>query len=475
MIATFQGVREKRTLFFSSPTLISELLERAGTGLAFPCLKQGKCGKCKVRVSGKTSPVTGQEKDLLTDAELEKGVRLACCTFANGNILINYTIPENYFQEFKQKLLKFSEEFDNNNVYNIIYDVGTTTIEVCAVAKNNGNKQYFSFTNPQIAFGSDVMSRLKYAKDHSLEELRRCVHEPFELIKKTLKPEKCVVTGNTVMLHFFEGKDSSGMLDYPFTPSDRFGYEKGGIYFPHCVSAFVGADVSCGILKSELIQNENALLIDIGTNCEMAYCKDGAIYCCSVAAGPAFEGFSTSRGETAKDGSIVRVYLDNGKICSDTLGGGKPSGITGSGIVDLVSVLLKTGVLKKDGYLKDNFFIPGTEVFITPDDVRQIQLAKASVRAGIGTICKDNSVSKVFIAGNFGNALNIQSCVDIGLFPESFLGKTEFIGNSSIDGGKLLLEDENRKKLGELIKKCKLVELAGNNEFAKKYIENIDF
>ncbi|MBQ7653443.1 MAG: DUF4445 domain-containing protein, partial [Clostridia bacterium] len=241
------------------------------------------------------------------------------------------------------------------------------------------------------------------------------------------------------------------------------------------ISAFVGADVSCGILKSDLENSENSLLIDIGTNCEMAFNANGIIYCCSVAAGPAFEGFSTSSGERAGSSSINKVYLNKNDICYETVSGEAPTGLSGSGIIDLLSVLLKKGILSKDGYLKDNFFITNSDVFITPEDVRQIQLAKASVSAGIEMLCKGREVSKVFIAGNFGNSLDIESCIEIGLFPKSFMEKTEFIGNSSLDGGEMLIEKENRKKLGEIIKKCKLVELAGTDDFAKKYIENIDF
>lgn len=474
MIATFQGGKEKRTLFFSSPTLISELLEKAEISVDFPCSKQGKCAKCKVRVTGKVSPVSDTEMKLLSKDELDSGIRLACCTFANGNIHVDYTISENYFQAFVTKLSDFTEKIDKNSKYDLLYDIGTTSIKTRIIEKQSGKSYGFSFVNPQVSFGGDVMSRLKYANDHGLDKLFECVRTPFEMIREKTNAENCVVTGNTAMLHFFEKKDTNGMLSYPFTPSEMFGYENDGIYFPPCISAFVGGDVTCGILKTDLFESNDSLFIDVGTNCEMVFYKNNELLCCSAAAGPAFEGFSASNGERAKKSSITGVFLKDGKVCFES-NTDNPTGLTGSGIIDLISVLLKTGDMKKDGFLKDNYFIPKTEVFITPEDVRSIQLAKAAVRAGIDMICGEEKVEKVFVAGNFGNSVNIRNCIDIGMFPEHFIEKTVFVGNSSLDGSQLLLEKENRDKLKSVIKKCKLVELAGTDEFAKRFLDNLDF
>lgn len=475
MFVTIQCAEDRRSVFFSSPRVVSEILKREDINFEFPCSGIGKCGKCKVKISGSVSPVTDEEKRLLTQDEIKQGVRLACCAVANGNILINYTISENFFQAFLKKYIDFVAKFDKNNEYDLVYEIGTTTINVRAVETGADKSFDFSFINPQVKFGADVMSRLKYANDCSPEELFKCVREPFEYINKKLSIRRCVVTGNTVMLHLFNNIDTSGLTSFPFTPTDFFGYSKGNVYFPTCIGAFVGADISCGILKSNMQEIKNSLLIDVGTNCEMAFNRNGETVCCSVAAGPAFEGFSVRNGQRAKNGAVSKVFLENGIIKYETVGNVEPSGITGSGLIDLLGVMLEKGIIKQDGYLEDNFFIPGTEIFITPEDVRNLQLAKASVRAGIDILCKNEEISKVFVAGNFGNSLDIKSCVKIGMFPPDFEEKAQFIGNSSLDGATLLLAENSRKTLEDISKKIKTVELAGTEEFAKKYIESINF
>lgn len=476
MIATFISGRDKKEVVFNSPTLISDLMLHAGIDFNFPCSAKGICGKCKIKVFNGVSPVTKEELNLLNPHEIKGGFRLACRTFANTSLTIEYNIEDICCQEFIYNIFDDKSFFSQNDKYILAYDIGTTTLEFKIKKLGESNDIfYFSLPNPQRKFGDNVISRIDYAKKHGANELHECVRKPFEIISEKINVEKAVVTGNTTMLHFFNKLSTDSMAAFPFTPESHFGFEENGIYFPNCVSSFVGADVLCGALKSKMIQNNNSLLVDIGTNGEMMFFSDGKFSCCSVAAGPAFEGYSVKNGVSAKDGAICKVYSKNGKIEYETISGASPNGITGSGIIDSVSVLIDNEILREDGYLENDFRFDESEVCITPKDIRNVQLAKAAIRAGIEMICEERQVDKVYVAGNFGNALNIENCIKIGLFPESFRGKSEFISNASLDGALLLENNEQRSLIEEIASKCKCVELAGNEKFSEKYIRYMNF
>lgn len=476
MIATFISGRDKKEVVFNSPTLISDLILQAGINFDFPCSEKCKCGKCKIKVLTGVSPITEEELRLLNPSEIKSGIRLACCTFANTSLTIEYNIEDIYCQEFIYNYFDDKEFFSKYDKCFLSYDIGTTTLEFKVKKIGISDDVFcFSFPNPQRKFGDNVISRIDYAKKHGANELHECVRKPFEIISEKINVEKAVVTGNTTMLHFFNKDNTDNMATYPFTPQNYFGYEKSGIYFPPCISSFIGADILCGALKSDMLKTDNSLLVDIGTNGEMMFFSNGKIKCCSVAAGPAFEGFSIRNGVSAKDGAICKVYNKNGKIAYETIGNSEPTGITGSGIIDSISAFIENGIISKDGYMKNDFTFDESEVYITPKDIRNVQLAKASIRAGVEMLCDGCDINKVYIAGNFGNALNIENCIRISLFPESFKGKTEFIGNASLDGAFLLEDEDKRSAVEDIASKCECIELAGNEQFAKKYIDYINF
>ena len=471
MVATFICKNTKIEYCFNSPTLISELFLKAGISYPFLCDEKGICGKCKVKATGKLSPVTESEKSLLSEKEIKQGVRLACCTFALSSLTIDYNTEIVKHQAFLDNIFK---NFSQNKKYHLAYDIGTTTLEFCITDICSHKKQHITIPNPQSQFGDNIISRIEYENNNGSVELQKCLREPFEYILKNLNVEKCVVTGNTTMLHFFNKISAKEMASYPFKPKDKFGYEKENIYYPPCVSAFIGADTVCGAFDIDIQSCENTLFVDIGTNGEIMYFNNGKIKCCSVAAGPAFEGFSVRNGASARDGAIEKVYIENNKICYKTVNNEKPFAITGSGIIDLISCLLDKNILKKDGFLKDKYYFDNSDIFISPEDVRNIQLAKAAVKAGIDILCKDGA-KKIYIAGNFGNHLDIDNCIKIGLFPEYFKGRAEFVGNASLNGACKLLDEENREKINSIVSICETVEFAGTEEFSKKFIESMNF
>lgn len=476
MLAVFKNGMFKKEIFFSSPALISDLILKAGIDFDFPCSRNGKCGKCKVKVIGKASPVTQTEKALLSEFETKNNIRLACMTFAIENLYIEYNTFDDFFQEFKRNFLCFFMQFSQDNVFNVIYDIGTTVLKIRLIEVNSNCIYDFSLTNPQIQYGCDVLSRIKAANENTFSlTLQSMVKEPIEFVCESVKIKKIVVTGNSVMLHIFEGLDVFSMSSFPFEMKEHFGFEKNNIYFPPCVSAFVGADALCGALKTDILNQTNSLFIDIGTNGEMIFNKNGQIVCCSVAAGPAFEGFSVKNGSRVKDGIITKVICKDDKIQYETFGGFSPSGISGSALIDLICILLQNGVVSKDGYMKNSFTFENTDISITPQDIRNIQLAKSAVRAGIESLCSGVSIDKIYVSGNFGSALNVENCIEIGLLPDYFLGRVEFVENAALEGAQLLLEEDFRHKIDKIADVSQTLQLASSEKFQQDYIRFMNF
>lgn len=476
MLAVFRNGKFEKEIFFSSPTLISDMFLRAGIDFDFPCSGNGKCGKCKVKVIGKASPVTQTEKALLSEFEIKNNIRLACMTFAIENLYIEYNTFCDYFQEFKRNFLIFFNQFSEDNVFDIIYDIGTTVLKFRLIEKNSNHFYDFSFANPQIQYGSDILSRIQAScKGNFLSSLRFLIKEPFDFVCKTVKTDKAVITGNSVMMHFFEGLNVSSMSSFPFVMTEKFGFEKNNIYYPPCVSAFIGADVLCGALKIDILNQVNSLFIDIGTNGEMIFNKNGKIVCCSVAAGPAFEDFAVKNGSRVKDGIIKKIFCENNKIQYETYGDLTPSGISGSVLIDLICILLKNGVISKNGYMKESFTIENTDISISPKDIRNLQLAKSAVRAGIESISCGVPVNKVFVSGNFGSALNVENCIQIGLFPKCFYDKVEFVENAATEGAQLLLDKNYRQTINTIADLSNTLQLADNEKFQRDYINFMNF
>jgi uncharacterized 2Fe-2S/4Fe-4S cluster protein (DUF4445 family) len=219
------------------------------------------------------------------------------------------------------------------------------------------------------------------------------------------------------------------------------------IYFPPCISAYIGADITCSILASALQSNtDNALLVDIGTNGEMAYSANGKIVCCSSAAGPAFEGAGLSMGMTASAGAISDVVINSTTVEYKTIADEKPAGICGSGVIAGVSEMLRVGILDSSGKIMSDghrfpslitsrngqpaFLIGSSNIVLTQQDIRSIQLAKSAIAAGIDALlheCKASiaMVDRFVLCGGFGSSLNKAQAAAIGLYPDDFIEKTQ--------------------------------------------------
>lgn len=374
-------------------------------------------------------------------------------------------------------------------------DIGTTTVAAALV--DGGNViQSFGTLNPQRCFGADVVSRIDAAERGRLAELGRLIRfEIAKLISSAKKrPDKLVISANTAMVFFLTGRSCAGLARYPFLPeppktehtaTGELGINAdipvtiiGGI------SAFVGGDIASGIYYCGMAESKRlSLFADLGTNAEMALGNSERLLVTSAAAGPAFEGGGISCGCGSVEGAVCGVNLAQGVI--KTIGSAPPCGICGTGITELVSELVLTGAADKTGLLAKKYFdggYPLTEgITFTQKDMRAFQTAKSAVVSGIETLLHEygaraEDISDVYLAGGFGNGLEIAKAERIGLLPKGASKKAKVIGNGSLGGAVKFAGDPEGESAVEHIKSISTDILLGGNEyFAKRYIENMEF
>ncbi len=419
--------------------------------------------------------------------------------------------------------------------YGISVDIGTTTIAAYLYSLNNGRRISVKSTlNPQKRYGADVISRIEYSSrsTENRNEMCKTLLEGINALISDLVNEskintediyEAVFVGNTSMLHFMMNISAEKIAVAPFIPvtTDMHKFKAsllgidinpcGCVVLLPCVSAYIGADTISAVLASRMFNDkEISLLIDIGTNGEMVLgCKKWMLSC-SVAAGPAFEGANIKNGTGGIEGAIDKVYIENG-LKYTTIGNKSPLGVCGSGVIDAVAAMLESGVIDETGRIvepeemeqkipidmksrlmvydgqkafiiekKDNTQT-GADIVITQKDIREVQNAKAAIAAGIQTLArhagiKIDDIKKVYLAGGFGNHMNIESAVKIGLIPSELCKKIEFIGNAAgIGAVESLLSEELLEETLNIKKQIRYVELSADKDFSENYIENMIF
>jgi uncharacterized 2Fe-2S/4Fe-4S cluster protein (DUF4445 family) len=488
---------------YEGAVLLSKILSDCGLYIDAPCGGAGTCGKCRVWASGALSPLTPPEKERLTAAEIEKGARLACQARAVGGAAVRYDGESGGLQGVTAGRLPAFEKAPPEGAYAAAIDVGTTTIAACLFKLPECTPEAETVVrNEQRRFGADVIARIESAAKLGVAPLAESVWGQISDILKSFgkQPDFLTICGNTTMLHLLEGLNPAGIGAAPFTPESLFGYEaaRDGLkyYLPACVSAYVGADITCGVLASELMKSKKcAFLVDVGTNGEMAL-WDGEgkrLKCCSTAAGPAFEGALIEMGMTAANGAICKVWAENGGIRYETIGNKTAKGICGSGLVDAVAAFLELGLIDETGMLADEgalvceynggaaLKIGAADVCLTAKDVRQVQLAKAAVRAGIETLLAEcgktaEDVERFYIAGGFGAYLDLKNAARVGLIPEAVLPKAASLGNAALTGAAMLLLSKGLREASErTAREAETVELSGSAAFMEKYVDNMMF
>lgn len=421
--------------------------------------------------------------------------------------------------------------------YGIAFDIGTTTVVGYLIDLESGEElSALAKTNPQIIHGDDIISRIEFVQRQkdSLEKLQKeIVITLNEIIRETTQKAEIdksniyetVIVGNTCMHHLFLGLNPINLAPSPYIPvikeslslkvKDIPGLSlnpAANIYMLPNISAFVGADILAGILSTSMWREDKTiLLVDLGTNGEVVLGSKGELWACSAAAGPAFEGARISSGMRAAERAIDKVKIDNKFITYKVIEDGKIRGICGSGLIDLIAELLKLGLINKSGKLIDreeanselseeirkriikgqrgNKFLlvkgketeKGKPIYLTQKDIREVQLAKAAIYAGIKILLKEVNISlediqEIFLAGAFGNFIDKKSAVRIGLLPHLPLNKIESVGNAAGRGVEISLCSKKMREVGEEIsKKVKYVELSSRSDFQEEFIKAISF
>ncbi|MDI9628088.1 MAG: ASKHA domain-containing protein [Acidobacteriota bacterium] len=488
--------------------LLADALDAAGHHLPMPCRGRRTCGKCGVYVAGETVPADAHEAALLARSPQPElpgyAYRLACLCRIRGTVaVVTSSIAGVAVADVGMELVLY-DGADPQSLGCAI-DIGTTTVTLLLFRL--GDRELLaevSQLNHQVAFGSDVLSRIDAAATVEPARLQQVIVTQLSAMLDTAAQQagaqatditRLTITGNTTMLHLLAGLPVKSLGVYPFTPQTLFGETRPArdvfpdlvnaeLYLPPGVSTYVGPDVVCGLLATGVGSSDQAeLLVDVGTNGEMALSVGGRLWCCSTAAGPAFEGAEISAGMPALPGAIEDVWLDDdGGIGYRTIGRKRPKGICGSGLISAVNAFLDANLIDETGAMRGTAIeIGNSGIRLTQTDVRKLQLAKAAMAAGIDTLLAEagmraEELSVLHLAGGFGSYLSSESAAGIGLLPRTLIDRVSASGNAALTGAVLLtLSRDSRQIAEQRAARAEEVELATHPVFMDRYIEQMTF
>lgn len=410
--------------------------------------------------------------------------------------------------------------------YGIAIDVGTTTIAVLLVDLSDGRIiAEKSDYNKQIVYGSDVINRIIFAaKRGGLKKLQSNVLSGIisliDDIIQEIEIERSVITssaiaGNTTMQHLLLGMNPKYIREEPYVPAvlnfPRFKAEElmlainpnGVVYITPGISSYVGGDITAGVLAAGINRSkELTLYIDLGTNGEIVLGNSDWMTACACSAGPAFEGGGLRCGMRAAQGAINKINIDRdtGSVEYSVIGDGKPKGICGSAVIDIISNLYFSGIINQKG--KFNFDIDNErlrkgnsynefvlvaaddtltceDIVVTEQDLDNLIRTKGAVWAGISTLLKavnikPTDIDRIIIAGAFGNYINIENAILIGMLPDLPVNKFSFIGNGSLQGTALaLVSDEIRNEIDEISGKITSLELSTISGYMEEFVASL--
>ena len=462
-------------------------------GVEFPCGGKGTCGSCKVKILEGELEIGPVQQQKLNKLQLSENWRLACYCKAESDITLEIS-------QFDNIILANNSTFDfkPQQGFGIAVDLGTTTVVVQLVNLENGHVlDSGSDVNPQARFGADLISRIQSCLDGNQQEIQNLIRNKIGLMIQTIiqkhpfEISKVTIVGNTVMHHIFSGLAVNSLSFYPFHSPD-LGFrtfvpkqlnwslpDSAIIKFYPSIGSFVGSDILAGIAATKMAENEKySVLIDLGTNGEIVVGNRHKIICASTAAGPAFEGANISQGMRATTGAISSVNFENGELKTHVIGNVQAKGICGSGLIDIMAVLLNREQIGMFGEINsgaESVLLIG-KISITQQDIREFQLAKAAIAAGIKILLNQLKISyseieQVFIAGGFGNFLNIENVIRTGLIecePEKIIK----LGNTALIGAKMFLfEDEIF--IQKILAKTTHVNLEADPNFQDIYIDKM--
>lgn len=472
--------------------------------LHLACGGTGKCGKCRVYAAGELSEISPEELALLSKSELAAGIRLACCARALGPCEV--TLPEmsesmNILERVSLPEFEYAPVFSR---YALAVDCGTTTVAAVLLG-HQGIIGGASCENSQREFGDDIIARLAAARDNS-EQLAALLRGDICTLAQEIAADcgidcreidRLCITGNTAILHLLCALPVDTLLAPPYDGIHLFGeylscaqlglscFEHNTpCYIPPCPAAYVGADITCAMLACGFGSGKSLLLCDIGTNGEVALQHGGKIYCASTAAGPALEGGGIECAGCACHGAVEHVAVKDGRLHLSVIGGGSARTICGSGIIDALCALREVGAIEESGALaKRSEFVRDGRVFLsdslslTQQDIRALQLAKGAISAGIAMLAEQSGIGgevKLWCAGGFGEHMNIESCVKIGLFEPFLAQDAHSAGNAALTGAAMILLDSSAgTKAEHLAASAFVVELAGSEHFSELFVDRL--
>ncbi len=539
MSATIRFVPDDVRWRGEAPVELLVAAAAAGILVERACGARASCGRCRVRVLKGASAAGEADVRVLGGAAAADGWRLGCTLTLEGDAAIQVPTAARALahKAFGDEDL-FAHGFEplerGRGMYGVAVDVGSTTLAVALVEMATGRvAATASSLNPQVRYGADVVSRIAWAQEHTggTAQLHAALVGALDaLIARCADGAgvardavvACAFVGNPTMLHTLLDADVTPLGHAPFAGT-ILGPWRGtardlDLQLPPSTPAYlvpalrghVGADMVAAIVATGLDRAERpTLLVDLGTNSEAALACGGRVLCASTAAGPAFEGATVHHGMRAAAGAIEQVRIRGcGRVWVRVAGGGEPRGVCGSGLVDAVAELLAAGVLEPSGRMRGaaeldgivppllaarvveqerlgRAFVlagtPGGEVLLTARDVRQLQLAKGSIAAGIALLIESAGIAAddldaVLLAGAFGNYLRKESAQAIGLLPPVDPERVRFVGNAAGAGARMALVDRGaRARIERVASTATGVELAGLPAYEAAFLAALDF
>lgn len=491
---------------------VLQYLSENKINLSAPCAGKGTCGKCKIKVLSGEEKVTVEEKKFFSKQELEDGYRLACRVIAKDGMEVEVDIEKDKTFQIVSSYERVRERAEVNisEGYGVAIDIGTTTVAMELIDLHTVEIVGMHTTlNSQKQYGADVISRINFSANGGVERLKNCIQqdilEGIEVLRDQVKAmqsdiKKVVIAGNTTMLHTLLGLNCESLGCYPFTPTilDLVEYSfkevfkqskiEANLTLLPGISTYVGADITSGLYYCKLDKaNSVKLFIDIGTNGEMAIGNKGKIISLATAAGPAFEGGNISKGVGSINGAICAASYEGRQFICKTIGGGSPIGICGSGLIDVMAECIKHELIDETGYIVDEseeiviYEDNKNRITLTQADIRQVQLAKAAIRAGVEALIQNYGVNyeeieAVYLAGGFGKYITKESMVILGLIPREIERKVIKVGNSALGGCvDYLVEKNSLNNLMSIRNNCQAINLAESIEFNDLFVQHMMF
>ncbi len=417
---------------------------------------------------------------------------------------------------------EFLDAGSGGKLLGLAVDLGTTKVAGYLVDLEGGRTlSVATDVNPQIAYGEDVVARLTHALRGGRDELQakivECINALAEKTCRTAGADpsdvyEFVIVGNTVMHHLFLNLEPKTIAYAPYSPAFTSsteakgqtlrlkGNEESRVFLPPLVAGYVGSDAVADVVATGMHRSTDpSMLVDIGTNTEIVVKNGGACFACSAASGPAFEGAHIAFGMRAATGAIDSVKFSSDSVPAYTvIGGTKPRGLTGSAVVDALAGMFEVGIvdsrgtfaadapsqrLRLDSAGRREFVIADrsqtesrTDITVGQGDVREIQLAKGAIRAGIEVLLKRAGLAAralrvMYVAGAFGFFLNPESAMIVGLYPEMELNRVRMVGNTAVTGAKaLLLSRQARSAADRVAEEIEYVELANDADFRREFL-----